>query len=306
MTQTDISAAAHISEEEKASLLKVFPQGVVAIDLETTGLSPLMDRIIELSAIKVTPNGIEVFDELIEPEITIPANTIAIHKITNEMVKGKPKIEEVLPKYLPFAEGLPIIAHNARFDLGFILFNMHQQNFKPTESRVYCSVKYSRAAIPKLDSYKLGNLCETLDITLVNHHRALDDAIACLRLFAKGLINQQKELDKTMKQQGFLFNLEDFNKKNLFEIPEHLEGLKQAIEKQQLTEIKYRGGSMKGQFRPIRPVSLLPMPQGSVLYAHCLVSDLYKSFALRKIVDFNVITEDDLIRWALADKKDES
>jgi DNA polymerase III epsilon subunit family exonuclease len=295
-----------MSEEEKAILLKVFPQGVVAIDLETTGLSPLMDRIIELSAIKVTPSGIELFDELINPEIEIPENTIAIHKITNEMVQGKPTIQEVLPKYLPFADGLPIIAHNARFDLGFILFNMHQQDFKPTESRVFCSVKYTRAAIPDLKSYKLGNLCNELGIELVNHHRALDDAIACLRLFAKGLLNQQKSLDKTMKQQGFLFNLEDFTKKNLFEIPHHLDGLKEAIEKEQLAEIKYRGGSMKGQFRPIRPVSLLPMPQGSVLYAHCLISDLYKSFALKKISDFNIINEDELIRWAIAGKENES
>ncbi len=301
MTQIDRQVASNIPNSEIEILLKAFPQGVVAIDLETTGLSPLMDKIIELSAIKITPSGVSLFDELIDPEIEIPEHTIAIHGITDEMVKGKPKVSEILPKFQPFAGELPIIAHNARFDLGFIVFNLHQMDLKLQKSPVYCSVRYARATMPDLDSYKLGNLCKTLEIGLENHHRALDDAIACLRVYAKGLLFQFKEKEKIKIHQGYLFDQADFDKKNIFEIPKYLEGLKSVVEKQQMIEIKYRGGSMKGQYRPIRPTSMLPMPQGNVLYAHCLISDLYKSFALKKIADFKLITEDELVRWATKD-----
>jgi len=307
LTQDNRQDAAYLPDSEIEILLKAFPQGVVAIDLETTGLSPLMDKIIEISAIKVTPGGVFKFDELVDPQMKIPEFTIGIHGITDEMVAGKPTIEEILPKFLPFAGDLPIVAHNARFDLGFIVFNKHQQNLDLQKSNIYCSVRFARASMPDLLSYKLGTLCEKLELPLENHHRAFDDAVACLRVFAKGLENQLKEKDKLAIRQGYIFNLEDFNTKDVFVIPDHLDGLKEIVDKQQMIEIKYKGGSMKGKFRPIKPVSMLPMPQGNVLYAHCLISDLYKSFALRKISAYNVIDEDDLVRWALEDhNKEES
>ena len=91
-----------LSDTEKENLLRSFPNGIVAVDLETTGLSPLIDKVIELSAIKITPYGEETFDQLIDPRIDIPQFTIDIHGITNDMVQGKPLYSDVLPDFINF------------------------------------------------------------------------------------------------------------------------------------------------------------------------------------------------------------
>ena len=103
-------------------LLEKFPRGVIALDLEMTGLSPLNDHIIEIGAIKVTPNVAEakIFDQLVSPPVKISSCSKAsseIHGITDQMVLGQPKLEVVLPKLFEFVGTLPIIAHNAKFDV---------------------------------------------------------------------------------------------------------------------------------------------------------------------------------------------
>jgi DNA polymerase III epsilon subunit family exonuclease len=279
-----------LTEKEKESLLRSFPNGIVALDLETTGLSPLIDKVIELSAIKITPYGEETFDQLIDPQIEIPKFTIDIHGITNDMVQGKPLYQEVLPKFANFVGSLPLVAHNAKFDLGFIVFGMHQSKLDLNESHVYCSCKFSRYSLRDMPNFKLSTLTKELEIPLENHHRALDDAIACLKVYAKGL-SVFKKPDRKILNEGYLFKMKDFEKQSDFEIPSKLRPILDKVEKQEIIEIKYRGGSLKNQFRPIRPISFLPMPQGNMLYAHCLTSDMYKSFSLKKIAEIKEVTQ---------------
>lgn len=276
-----------IPQSEVDILLKYFPDGVIALDLETTGLSPLINKIIEFSAIKITKERIEIFTTLIDPEIEIPQVTIDIHGIEDEMVKGKPVIEDVLPQFIKFADNLPLLAHNAKFDIGFIVFWMHQFNLKLNESDVFCSIKFSRRTFTDLKSHKLGSLAKELDIKLENHHRALDDAIAGLRVISKGLVklesdNNIEKIPENLKKAN-LFNVKDFEKTKDFKVPNKLQIIEEKIETQEIIEIKYKGGSFKNQFRPIRPIGLLPLPDGNFLYAHCLLTDIYKSFALHKI-----------------------
>lgn len=274
-----------ISQSDKDILLRTFSQGVIAVDLETTGLSPLVDKIIELSAIKVTPSGIDIFDQLIDPEILIPPHTIEIHGITDEMVKGKPKLADVLTKFIEFVGDLPLIAHNAKFDIGFLVFQAHKHGMSFGRSNVYCSCKYARSAIKNMPNYKLGTLSSELKIPLENHHRALDDAIASLLIYKEGLDRHQS----FKPDHGFLFKISDFSKNKDLSIPTKLEPLIEATEKQLVVKIKYKGGSMRGKMRPIKPLALLPMPAGNILYAHCLVSNLYKSFSLAKIIELEEV-----------------
>jgi DNA polymerase III epsilon subunit family exonuclease len=280
-----------LTDIEKEALLRSFPNGIVAVDLETTGLSPLVDKVIELSAIKLTPYGEEVFDELIDPRIDIPQFTIDIHGITNDMVQGKPLVSEVLPNFTKFLGSLPLVAHNAKFDSGFIVFGMHQSKIPLNESHVYCSCKFSRFSLKGMPNFKLATLTKELEIPLENHHRALDDAIACLKVYAKGLAVFKKP-DRKILNEGYLFKMKDFEKQSDFEIPKSLKPIVEKVEKQEIIEIKYKGGSLKNQFRPIRPISFLPMPQGNMLYAHCLNSDMYKSFSLKKIAEIKEVSED--------------
>ena len=93
----------------------------VVFDIETTGLSQEYDRIIEIAAHKVSQGGIiSQFEEFVNPERSIPEKITELTSITNEMVKNASKIEEVLPRFLEFCKGCVLVAHNARFDVGFI------------------------------------------------------------------------------------------------------------------------------------------------------------------------------------------
>jgi DNA polymerase-3 subunit epsilon len=126
-----------LSLEEKSLLFSYFPYGIVALDLETTGLSPLVDRIVEIGAIKITPSKFEIFESFINPEIPIPAHTTSIHGITDEMVQNAPKIIEGLNLFNIFLGDLPIVAHNAKFDLGFVVMSLQKHKLSISKSDVY-------------------------------------------------------------------------------------------------------------------------------------------------------------------------
>ncbi|OIQ19843.1 MAG: hypothetical protein BM556_04995 [Bacteriovorax sp. MedPE-SWde] len=247
-----------------------------------------MNEIIEIAAIRVIGGNIEGYQTLIKPSVPIPPFTTDIHGITDEMVADSRSIEEVLPEFLEFSKGYDWVAHNSKFDVGFIVFGMHQAKIDFFDTEVYCSCKLSRKLVKGSENHKLSTLAKFFDVGLENHHRALDDTLACLKIFAQTLRKVQK--DKEFKE-GHLMNILDFKKTLEVDIPAKVKGIQKYLENQTAIEIKYKGGSMKGQFRPIRPVSLLPLPQGNVLYAHCLNSDLYKSFSLKKITEYREIPE---------------
>jgi len=271
--------------EELEILLKFFPDGIIALDFETTGLSPLVDRIIEISAIKVTSHGIFTFNELINPQMDIPDITTQIHHITDSMVKDSRTSIEVLPEFVKFLENLPLIAHNAQFDMGFLIYNIHNQKLIIPPSNVYCSCKFSRKMFKESANHKLKTVADTLGIEIKNHHRALDDAYASLRIFAKGLLRQNviNNFDVIFKDSN-IFNLGSFDTLEDLSIPNHLKDLEPKVRNQDYIEIKYAGGSHGKNFRPVHALSLLPLPGGNVLYAKCLLSDIYKSFLLKKII----------------------
>jgi len=279
----------NLSHEDFKLINKFFPEGLVAFDLETSGLSPLVDEIIEVAAIKVIDDKVEFFSHLVKPTKSIPQYTIDIHGITDEMVKDAAPIEEILPAFLEFSKGHTWVAHNSKFDVGFIVFNMHRLGIEFFDSKVFCSCKLSRRYVTGSENHKLGTLAKHFGIALENHHRALDDTFACLKVFTNTLkvIKSNRAL-----AEGRVFNVKEFKKALESEIPEKISDIKKYLEKQTPIEIKYKGGSMSGKFRPIRPISFLPLPQGSVLYAHCLKSDMYKSFSLKKIVEFREIKEE--------------
>ncbi|MBL6989393.1 MAG: hypothetical protein ISR65_06430 [Bacteriovoracaceae bacterium] len=272
-----------LTTEEKALLFNAFPEGLVAFDLETTGLSSLVDKIVEIAAVKITPQNPhgEYFSYLINPGILIPQVTIDIHGITDEMVKDSPVIEDILDDFLGYVGNLPIVAHNARFDIGFLVFAIHQFQKELSHSKVYCSCQLARECLKKMPNFKLGTLVKNLDIPIENHHRALDDAIACLLILVKSIITTENVA--TALKRSYQFSLGDFMRNSDFEIPPHLLLLKQKVVHQEVVEIKYQGGTIRNIFRPIRPIGLLPVPGKNILYAQCLTSNMFKSFILSKI-----------------------
>lgn len=99
------------------------------------------------------------------------------------MLQGKPPIGEVLQRFLGFIEGTALIAHNADFDMGFLRAALHATGAGKIQNPIIDTQKLARKAYPRQQSYALQNLVEKLGIPTNKAHRALDDAIQCMKLF---------------------------------------------------------------------------------------------------------------------------
>jgi len=132
---------------------------IVVIDVETTGLSPRNgDRVIEIGAIAFENRTVvEEFSTLIDTNRTIPAQVQRIHGITQEMLKGKPKPEEVMPEFAAFIRGSVLVAHNARFDMAFIRHEFSRQKLS-FNHRCICTLEMSQRRFPQLPNHKLANV----------------------------------------------------------------------------------------------------------------------------------------------------
>lgn len=278
-------------------LFEIFPQGVVVFDLETNGLSPLCDHVIEVAAIKATPSDEgphwETFHHLVHPERPIGEDTLKVHGITNEMVQDAPAFFEVLPQFLKFSQGLPLLAHNAQFDVGFLAYFMHQKKFPFPKNPVYCGLKFARKAHKKSPNFKLSSLAQFLEVPTGQSHRAMDDTLASLLIWEKGVVAAEASQFAFLLKESFLTDLSQYQDFE-FDLDGPLKGLDSFARKKQLIDMKYSGGNHKGKWRPIRPVSLLPMPQGPILYAHCLLSDQYKTFLLKKIKEIKALNAQEM------------
>jgi len=159
----------------------------VALDVETTGLSPIANELIEVSAIKYNGNKkIETFSTLIKPKCRIPYNITNITGITNEMVENSPSVEEVMPKLVEFIGSNPIVAHNANFDYKFI---QNYSNNSFSKNVLVDTVQIGRKLFPKLANHKLGTIAKHIGIQEDGFHRAEFDCECCAQIYIKYLEN---------------------------------------------------------------------------------------------------------------------
>ncbi len=165
----------------------------VVFDLETTGLKPEHAEIIEIGAVKII-NGkaVETFQTFVNDGVVIPSNITELTGITNDMIADAPRIREVLQRFADFSEGCCLVAHNADFDMGFIRY--HGARFGMEFNGLYAdTLMLGRYLMHDLKNHKLDTLCEALNVTLTDHHRAIDDAKATAEVFEKllGLLGEQ-------------------------------------------------------------------------------------------------------------------
>ena len=177
-----------------------FDQEFVAFDLETTGLSSRTDRIIEIGAV-ILKNGQEIdrFQTFVDPERTLDKKIVELTGISDEMLKGAPKIEEVLPKFLEFVGGRILVAHNSDFDTGFIRAECQRQGLPYTFTAADTLI-LSQNLLPQLNKFKLDIVSNALSLPEFNHHRAGDDAMTCGLIFAR-LAQQLEEMGVHSLQQ---------------------------------------------------------------------------------------------------------
>ena len=172
----------------------------VVFDIETTGLNPETEKITEIGACKyVYGKVVDTFSQLINPEKPIPANIVELTGITDEMVKDKPTIEEVLPQFVEFCRNSILVAHNAKFDTSFIDFQAKKQEIDFKYEKL-CTLELSRQLFPEEKVHKLNIVADRLGVTLENHHRAVDDAKACCDILVK-LMEIKEEREKPVSDE---------------------------------------------------------------------------------------------------------
>lgn len=155
----------------------------IVFDFETTGMKPGVNEILEIGAVKILNNSISgVFNTLINPQQFVPYYISNLTHITNDIVEDKESIESVLPKFINFIGDLPLIAHNARFDMSFLMYNANKQNIiinNPVLDTLYLSRKYNK----ECQKHNLAYLTNYFNVNLNNAHRAYYDALATNQIY---------------------------------------------------------------------------------------------------------------------------
>ena len=164
-------------------------QSIVAIDIETTGLSPDRDVIIEIGAVKFKGHRVEAeWSSLINPGRHIPEFITGLTGISDVEVRNAPRLLDVAPDLQAFVEDAPVVGHNVRFDLGFLqkvgLFEYND---------VIDTYELASVLMPTASRYNLGSLGKQLGILLPATHRALDDARVTMAAFNR-LLEMAREL----------------------------------------------------------------------------------------------------------------
>ena len=155
----------------------------VVFDIETTGFSPVNNRIIEIGAVKVCDGQIlDRFSTFVNPKVPIPYNIVKLTSITDSMVADAPEIDTVLPEFLDFCQDAVLVAHNASFDTGFIRENAKRLSL-PADFTYLDTMVMSRVLLPEQNKHTLDALCKVFSVSLENHHRAVDDAEATAHIF---------------------------------------------------------------------------------------------------------------------------
>lgn len=158
---------------------------LVFVDLETTGTNPVVDCITEIGIVEVDASGRAThWSSLVNPEVPIPSFIQGLTGISNAMVAGAPTFAELAPALHDRLQGALFIAHNARFDYGF-LRNAFSEAGLPYKADVLCTVKLSRALYPKERKHNLDTLIERHELKADARHRALADADLLWQLWQK-------------------------------------------------------------------------------------------------------------------------
>jgi DNA polymerase III subunit epsilon len=178
---------------------------LTVFDVETTGLDPRRgDRIIEIAGIRIENGQVDetrTFVSLVNPERLIPWEARQVNKIQDEDVVSAPTIDQVLPKFLEFAAGSMLVAHNAGFDMGFLQSEKEFCWGFVDLPECFCTMRLSQSAFPNDFYHNLDAVSRRLNLTMPEgRHRALPDVIltahALLKMVEKTGIQSLEELRK--------------------------------------------------------------------------------------------------------------
>ena len=249
----------------------------VIFDIETTGLDKNTDVITEIGAVKMKGDKvIDRFSTFVDPRRHIPEKITELTGITDEMVQGAPLEGEAVENFLDFCNGVPVIAHNAKFDTGFIKIAA-ERNGLCFDNTVICTLILSQALLPELKKHKLNIIAEHLNIDNPNHHRAVNDAEVTGAIWAEFLrkmkalgVNDVMDINSTLGGQ-----IDVRKTKNCYHVIiliKEFKGIKNLYKIITESHLKYLGRT------PRIPKSLLTKyREGLIVGSACEAGELYRA-----------------------------
>jgi DNA polymerase III subunit epsilon len=266
----------------------------VAFDTETTGLIAGVDRLVEVAAVAFGRGRILAeHEQLVDPGIPIPPHVSAINKVTDGMVRGMPSIAQALPAFFEaLGRGMPV-AHNAGFDVGFLVPVAREAGLSAPGSPILDTRLLARAAFPGRYSYSLSNLTRDLSPPPLEGvgaarggaHSALADARACASLFelcVRALAHRGcRTVDDIVRINGPRLDLAA----NAPRLPVVAAMLERARQSREAVEIEYVSARGERTVRGIRPLAFAVQAGTPVVSAFCMLRGEERTFRLDSIRD---------------------
>ena len=261
-----------------------FSDEIICFDIETTGLKVTQEAITEIGAVRLR-NGeiVETFQTFVDPERRLTPEIIGLTGITDEMLRGAPKLKDALTAFLAFAGDAPLAAHNAEFDISFIRAGCRKCSI-PFEPTYIDTLILAQNLLPGLGKYKLDIVAEHLQLPQFNHHRASDDAVPVAQMLTKFFpMLEQRGVTRLQQINNEMLKLRPLgSKSNRF--PKHIillaknkAGLKNLYQLISLSNLKY--------FKrvPIIPKSeLIAHREGLIIGSACEAGELFRAVADHK------------------------
>jgi DNA polymerase III epsilon subunit family exonuclease len=256
-----------------------------AFDVETSGVSSF-SRMCELGAVRfrIGEKG-ERFSTLVNPEQPISQEVIAIHGISDEMVKGAPRSREALIAFLEFSSNSVLLAHNAGFDVGVVSLELAKSGVPAPENLILDTLSIARSFLRGRSNYRLQTLIDELGLDSMGLHRALPDALAAKGIFERIVLSfdgwETLPL-RSLLTKNSTYKFSDFVIRDV-EIPAKFETIKRAIEFGWKLTIIYEGGTKGLAPRVIKPIAFYQVKGTSYLAAISEEDDIVKSYRLDRI-----------------------
>ncbi|MBS4539886.1 PolC-type DNA polymerase III [Clostridium sp. D2Q-11] len=264
----------------------------IVFDIETTGFSPINDGITEIGAVKIVNNQVvDTFSKLVNPQKKIPLKVVELTGITDEMVRGEPTIDEILPEFKKFIGDAVLVAHNASFDMGFISKNFNDMGIT-LSNPILDTLQFARELYPNLKSHRLNRVAKYLNVSLENHHRAVDDSKATADILLK-MIYDVKNMNVTkLEEINTIFsgniNYKSQDTHHIIIYAQNYTGLKNLYKIVSESHINYF------YRKPRIPKSLLnKYREGLIIGTACEAGELYRAILrnksdkeVREIVNF--------------------
>ncbi len=260
----------------------VYSQTYCALDLETTGVNPYRDRIIEIGIVKFNPDSrsSDVYHSLVNPEKPVSEQSYQIHGISDEDLQDKPLYVNIASDVVDFIGNSFLIIQNPQFDLSFLNMAHKSLNLERINNYSFDTVTLSRKAFPFLENHKLDTISRFLSINR-NFHRALDDALCCKDIFIRSLDIIDKErilrINALKELCGFDTRKKIFSKVNT---NTHRGTVICPGEKYTIEYVDKEGGVTT---RKIMPKNLYRTGSQVIVHAYCYLREEERCFNIKRI-----------------------